>query len=205
MKPDLRCYYHSWRTAINQCDRCGDYLCWECVHEHDELHVCARCLEDVTPREEIGKSGKIACVMNAVACSFWLWLLINNMLRRLGLPSSVIDQLAAISMVISVLAVVPASIGIRGRASGELLFRWSVLISAGGSALLIAKVLLARGDISDGMWLTFSGSLVVQVASLVLLGASVWKKARPVWALVVALLAPLMFGAFLLFVLVVYF
>jgi len=204
MKPDLRCYYHPGREATSQCDRCGDYLCEDCVHEHDELHVCARCLEDVTPREEIGKSAKIACVINALACSFWLVVLLENVLRRLGLPPSVMDTLAAISMTISALAVLLAVSDMRGRAGGELFFRWSVVISAGGSALLIAVVLALRPffGFSVGILTFIGGCLVLQMASIVLLAASAFKGAKPAWAVAVALLAPLMFGAFLLYVLV---
>ena len=203
MKPDLRCYYHPEREATSQCDHCGDYLCAWCVHEHDELHVCARCLQDVTPRDEIGRSAKIACVLNALACTFWLVMILEEMLHLLVLPMSLPGKLAVISMVTSMLAVLLALIGMRGSANGELPFRWSVLISAGSSALLIAMGLLEPIGISRTGWmLIFSGCLVLQMASAVLLGASVCKKAKPIWALAAALLAPLMFGAFLLSILV---
>ena len=46
------------------------------------------------------------------------------------------------------------------------------------------------------------GCLALVLTSIVLLGASVWKKARPLWALIVALSAPLMFGAYLIWLLV---
>ena len=204
MKPDLRCYHHPDREATSQCDRCGDYLCSECVHEHDELHVCARCLEDVTPRDEIGKSAKIACVINALACSL-------SLVPLSVLPDIDTDVLAAISLamstiLVSIVAVSLALSDMRGRAGGELLFRWSVVISAGGSALailavfeVIAATLEKRGLLTASVMLLTSAVLLL--TSVVLL-ASVWKKARPIWALVVALLAPLIFGSCLLRILV---
>ena len=48
LEPDLRCYHHPDRQATAQCDRCGDYLCEACFHEHKDLHVCPRCLKEVT-------------------------------------------------------------------------------------------------------------------------------------------------------------
>ncbi len=196
-EPDLRCYYHSDREATSQCDRCGDYLCAECVNEHDELHVCAKCFEDIRPRDEIGESARIACVLNALVCCFWLLIRIKP-----PLPPSPLDTLAAISMTVSWLAVLLSLSDMRGRASEEQLFRWSIVTSASGSALVIAVVLLSRDATSNTGWMLMaSSSLVLQVASVVLLGASAGKRAKPVWALIVALLAPVMFGAWLLLLL----
>ncbi len=48
---ELRCYHHPEREATSQCDRCGDYLCSECVRQHDELRVCAKCRKDIIKRE----------------------------------------------------------------------------------------------------------------------------------------------------------
>jgi len=198
---ELRCYYHAEREATSQCDRCGDYLCDECVHEHDGLHVCARCFEDIRPREEIGTSAKIACVINALACSIWPVLLISAKRQWSGPPfflSSVEDGLVSMSQTVSALAVLIVLSGMRGRSSGELLFRWSVATSAGGSALFIAVSLFAYHAISFiGRMVMYSSWFILLLISVVLLGAAAWKKARPVWALAVALLAPLMFGYFL--------
>ena len=120
---DLRCYHHPGREATSQCDRCGDYLCSECVHEHDELHVCTRCLDEIRPRGEIAMSGKAACVINALACYFWL-LLVADLLFSLVLPISALSttgalrKLAPISMIMSVVAVLLALSDMRGRANG---------------------------------------------------------------------------------------
>ncbi len=197
---DLRCYYHTEREATSQCDRCGDYLCAKCVHEHDELLVCARCFEDIRPRDEIGKSAKIACVLNALACSFWLAVLLQYLWRfsMMNRSVSVMIAIPVITMMMSVLAALFALSDMRGRSSLEQLFCSSVVISAGCSAILIATELLTPGVISDTRVLLMgSGGLVLLLMSVVLLGASAWKKARPIWALAVALLAPLMLGAWL--------
>ena len=45
MEPDLRCYHHPEREAVNQCDCCGDYLCSECVQEFRGEYVCSKCLK----------------------------------------------------------------------------------------------------------------------------------------------------------------
>ncbi len=47
MQPDLRCYYHPELEATSQCDRCGDYLCTECVVSHKKMLLCERCVKDV--------------------------------------------------------------------------------------------------------------------------------------------------------------
>jgi len=201
MNPDLRCYHHPECEATSQCDRCGDYLCGDCVNEHDELHVCARCLKDIKPRVEIGMSAKIACIMNALACSNWLLLLIYAKRQWSGPPfflSSAEDGLVSMSKTVSALAVLIVLSGMRGRASEEHYFRWSVATSASGSALFIAVFLFGLYNISYiGSMLMCSSWFILQLISVALLGAAAWKRARPIWALVVALLAPLMFGYFL--------
>ena len=190
MKPDLRCYHHPEREATSQCDRCGDYLCSECVNEHDELHVCARCLEDITPRDEIGMSAKIACAINALACSVWLILAAR-------LPHVVrMETLLVTSAIMSLVALLLALIHMGERASGELLFRWSIVVSGGGSALVIASAYGVSSGAGEMLLAIVCFALVL--ASIVLVGASGQKGAKPGWALVVALLPPLMGGALLL-------
>ena len=58
-RPDLRCYYHPEREATNQCDRCGDYLCDECVRPLAGEHVCTACYDrhfsDCTLTERVGQ------------------------------------------------------------------------------------------------------------------------------------------------------
>jgi len=53
VQPDLRCYYHPHRAAAGQCDRCGDYLCAECVKEFGGQFLCSTCKKQLTPRSEV--------------------------------------------------------------------------------------------------------------------------------------------------------
>ena len=190
-EPDLRCYHHPEREATSQCDRCGDYLCSWCVQEHDELHVCARCFEDIRPRGEIGHTGTDACVINALTSSYWLVALLGGLL-----PRPAIGILALVSVIMWLVAIFVALSDVRGRAHGELAFRWSVATSALGSVLLFPLAFLTRGDIRTAMHALLV-ILLLPLTSVVLLGASALNRAKPTRALIVALLAPLMFGALL--------
>ena len=49
IQPDLRCYHHPERTATSQCDRCGDYLCAECMKELAEQYLCPTCYRELMP------------------------------------------------------------------------------------------------------------------------------------------------------------
>ena len=49
-KPDLRCYHHPEREATSQCDRCGDYLCDDCVIPLVEEQFCPECYRRYLPR-----------------------------------------------------------------------------------------------------------------------------------------------------------
>jgi len=197
---DLRCYYHPDREATSQCDRCGDYLCSECVRKFHELYLCARCLKDVRPRGNLGNSARIACVICLVACSLWMVALLLRDILPFS-ESSLIAP-AAISMGVSVLAVLLAFSHMRGRDGKEQLFRWSVVASAGDNAIFSALGLME----SDAFWGGFGLAcidigLMLLVASVVLSGASVWKRTEATWALTVALLAPLMLTASLILLL----
>jgi len=39
-----RCFNHGWREASARCMGCGQYFCRECVSEHKQRLLCARCL-----------------------------------------------------------------------------------------------------------------------------------------------------------------
>ena len=73
MQPDLRCYHHPERAAVNQCDRCGDYLCDGCVHEHYGDSLCARCLADLT-RPVAESEATVAAVLNLTAAGMAAFL-----------------------------------------------------------------------------------------------------------------------------------
>ena len=63
-EPDLRCYYHPEREATNQCDRCGDYLCDDCVRTLAGEYVCTTCYDrhfgDRTWRDMGGAAAEVA-------------------------------------------------------------------------------------------------------------------------------------------------
>ena len=67
MQPDLRCYYHPRREATSQCDRCGDYLCDECVSAGRKKHLCEKCRR-VLGLESLGRYYTEAAARNAIAC-----------------------------------------------------------------------------------------------------------------------------------------
>ena len=67
MNPDLRCYYHPGREATGQCDRCGDYLCGECLREYCGDSLCGRCYRELTRPEVALDVGKAATVSVAGA------------------------------------------------------------------------------------------------------------------------------------------
>ena len=206
-QPDLRCYHHPDREATSQCESCGDYLCEECVTYFREQYLCARCAKDLAPKEKIGKNGQIACVINALACSFWIMVAF----KIEGYESITTIALLFVSMMFSVVAVIMALSHIRGQPSGDVLFRWSVVIVAvwaGVSALFIAGLLCIlyipdRGFIATSRVATifgsifgvmFLGNVCSVLTSTVLLGAAGLRHVRPRWPLAVALLASLMFA-----------
>ncbi len=41
---ELRCFNHGSREAAARCLKCGRVFCRECVSEHEDRIVCARCL-----------------------------------------------------------------------------------------------------------------------------------------------------------------
>jgi len=40
---DLRCHHHPDRDPTGRCDRCGNYLCEQCLEEVDGLLLCKAC------------------------------------------------------------------------------------------------------------------------------------------------------------------
>ena len=48
--PDLRCHRHPRAPAAGQCDRCGDYVCWDCLNKLQGVPLCRRCLVEVIRR-----------------------------------------------------------------------------------------------------------------------------------------------------------
>lgn len=48
-----RCFNHSHREAVARCPECGRFYCRECITEHEDRVLCARCLERLhRPRQK---------------------------------------------------------------------------------------------------------------------------------------------------------
>ena len=84
-EPDLRCYYHPEREATNQCDRCGDYLCGECVQSLRREQLCPTCYNWCDPDETLLKWGKailgaarpvVSALFFVFCLAAWFWILL---------------------------------------------------------------------------------------------------------------------------------
>ncbi len=42
---DSKCYNHASREAVARCPQCSHFFCRECITEHDDVIMCAVCLE----------------------------------------------------------------------------------------------------------------------------------------------------------------
>ena len=70
MKPDLRCYYHPDREATSQCDRCGDYLCAECMQELEAEYLCRTCYQIATCQRGHAEEPNLSCgICGTTLCS----------------------------------------------------------------------------------------------------------------------------------------
>ena len=77
-QPDLRCYYHPDREATSQCDRCGDYLCGECVKDLFGTPLCAKCLKHVrTPGLETMEEAERGMKTFMLVCGVLLVLIVG--------------------------------------------------------------------------------------------------------------------------------
>lgn len=87
-----RCVHHSAREAVARCPGCARFFCRECVSEHDDRVLCARCLARVQS-EHVEKSSRFAQVFRLVgvalglAVTWWFFDLAGRGLIRL--PASV--------------------------------------------------------------------------------------------------------------------
>ena len=167
MKPDLRCYYHPEREAANQCDRCGDYLCAECVKELQEQYLCATCIKDLT-RATLGKTGRIACVI-VFASLFVGWAIaaISSWLVRpdQGSWTALVYGLYAISSILLPLAaLILALIGRKAERPAARKVRTAVAVysAVGVGGGLMSFVLMAVSRISG-----LSGSLGLMVVAVI--------------------------------------
>ena len=79
-----RCRNHPGREAAARCVTCGGFFCRECITEHYERMICARCLLPPTQRGTGRRlfSGMVAMLRLAVGV-FILWFTFYNLGRLL--------------------------------------------------------------------------------------------------------------------------
>ncbi len=85
-----RCFNHHLREAVARCPECRRFFCRECITEHANRIVCARCLErlvgDSAPARRRVQAGLSLGALAGFCC---LWLLFYGLGRLLlALPST---------------------------------------------------------------------------------------------------------------------
>jgi uncharacterized paraquat-inducible protein A len=78
-----RCVHHPAREAVACCPECGRFFCRECVSEHDDRVLCARCLARVIDAAS-GKRSRFAQLLRCFAAllsiliAWWFFDLIGR-------------------------------------------------------------------------------------------------------------------------------
>lgn len=62
-----RCFHHSRREAAARCPECGRFFCRECVTEHDDRVICARCLRKLV-RRPLTERLRLAGIVRIAQC-----------------------------------------------------------------------------------------------------------------------------------------
>jgi len=84
-----RCGNHPQREAAARCTGCGGYFCRECIIEHHERMLCARCLDPSTGRAGGGRlSAAAVTALRLAAGLIILWGTFYNLGRILVLIRS---------------------------------------------------------------------------------------------------------------------
>ena len=87
---EVRCFNHPLREAGARCLSCTRYYCRECVTEHMERLVCARCLEKLSqPAARIRGRFRAGLLLVEAACGLLLaWMFFYGLGRvLLAIPS----------------------------------------------------------------------------------------------------------------------
>ncbi len=83
----LRCFNHADREAVARCPQCSRTFCRECITEHDERVICARCLATLvrSPRSKLSDLGRLLggawCLMSFMVLWAVLYYLGKILLR----------------------------------------------------------------------------------------------------------------------------
>jgi len=86
-----RCFNHTNREAVALCPQCGRYFCRECVTEHEDMVLCASCMQSqpATTPTAIAHSSLLAHVGQFLVGSIFLWLIFYYLGQiLLSIPSS---------------------------------------------------------------------------------------------------------------------
>ena len=212
MQPDLRCYYHPEREASSQCDRCGDYLCAECVKEWDGQWLCAGCLKEASS-PSLRWRGKLACILNlAAAVAFFpLWFIAGVSVYDRNLLAAVSYSLAPM-VVFAAAGVLSKRARLTAERGADFLLGsvWGTsLAGLAGSAIVLIGVLVAgldSLDTTEEMKFLLPMTLPMVLGGWLLMPAMVrWFRAvrmgvKPLWAVVVSFLSTIVgigvFGIF---------
>ena len=86
-----RCLNHPQREAAARCPSCGHFFCRECVTEHDDRVICARCLAALARAGQERRSAlrHVGAALAGAGGLLLLWLcffLLGKML--LSIPST---------------------------------------------------------------------------------------------------------------------
>ena len=87
-----RCVHHPAREAVARCPECARFFCRECVSEHDDRVLCARCLASMlrpgrARRSHFAQILRGTFAVLGIATAWWFFDLMGRGL--ILLPSSV--------------------------------------------------------------------------------------------------------------------
>lgn len=88
---EQRCLNHHDREAVARCPSCFKFFCRECVTEHEQRVICARCLAVLShgPEKRGARLRRLAAAIPAGVGCFMLWLMFYGIGRLLlAIPSS---------------------------------------------------------------------------------------------------------------------
>ena len=182
MQPDLRCYYHPDREAGGQCDRCGDYLCVQCVREHEELQVCPQCLSDLT-LPELPKPAQRACLLNLASIVVVILSLMTGMF-----------ELIVLELPIAVMAIVLARRKWKWKADAASDMQICIM-SLSCYTLFFPVGLLLSYSLARYYSVPLFANMMCPVAVVVMLHtwafwwAAVVRRVKPLWAVIVSFVA----------------
>ena len=87
-----RCVHHPTREAVARCPECARFFCRECISEHDDRVLCARCLargirEGGTAASRLRHLLQLSAAVFGLCTAWWFFDLVGQGLTRL--PASV--------------------------------------------------------------------------------------------------------------------